>query len=362
MLAKERDGVERGAQIGRYFLSKRPNSPYWCRSWYDETKRQTRRESLGTKDASAAALALANWVTEFGATQRRTSRDYTIAEACARYYALHCKHMPPKSESTQRINLRIVVENIGELTISEFRIAEQEKFARALRGKYKNGTVKRIFDTAFAAFNFVLNNDEIDTVPKKLALPSSEPRLYVPRLKDLETFWHSTKSAHLQDLFVALLSTGARPSTILDLEISDCDFEHGLINLSPTKHVPNNKRRPTIAMANSFRDHFSTRSSGPLISKNGAALAYINKGWRQARRDLRIDEQFTPGSIRHFVATRLRAANVPPQQISGLLGHSIPNWKTTERYAKFSPAFMADAIRQIDITIDEIKNSVHLSH
>jgi hypothetical protein len=50
--------------IAGFWLSIRPGSAMWCRTWFDATTRQTRRASLGTDDVEAAGRELAGWITK----------------------------------------------------------------------------------------------------------------------------------------------------------------------------------------------------------------------------------------------------------------------------------------------------------
>jgi hypothetical protein len=52
-----------GYFVGRYWLSRRPHSRHWYRTWLDPEARQTRRASLGTDDLEQAKAGLAAWHT-----------------------------------------------------------------------------------------------------------------------------------------------------------------------------------------------------------------------------------------------------------------------------------------------------------
>ena len=52
-------------------------------------------------------------------------------------------------------------------------------------------------------------------------------------------------------------------------------------------------------------------------------------------------------TVRHTVATEMRRRGVPMWEAAGMLGHST-GYRTTERYAKYGPDHLSEAIRAID--------------
>ena len=51
--------------------------------------------------------------------------------------------------------------------------------------------------------------------------------------------------------------------------------------------------------------------------------------------------------MRHTVASEMRKRGVPVWEVAGFLGHSS-GYKTTERYAKYGPDHLSQAVRAID--------------
>lgn len=345
---------DRVFQVGNYWLSQRSNSANWCATWFEPSKRQTVRKSLGARDLESAKVALSRFALENAEGCRARNTNLTIAEAAVRYYKHRAEHLGKRSAGVARRNLHIVVEAVGELPISEFLIVKQNNFVRELSKKYKPGTIRRIFETAFAAFNFVHANGEIVSVPKKIQLPDSPPKDYIATIEQLRTFWSARKPDYMQTLYLLLLTTAARPSTLLDLSKADASLATNLIDLNPAGRQQNKKRRPVIPMCSHLRELIEDAPDGPLIHRDGERMVWLYKGWRELRRELSLPEEFTPGCIRHTVATQLRNRNVPPAQISGLLGHSMPNWRTTERYAKYDPNYLSETTEALDAFLDQV--------
>ncbi len=344
----------RPAQFGKYYLSKRRNSPFWCRTWFDPVTRQTRRESLGTENLEEATDLLESWFIKYGQQPLRAAENLTIAEIAMRYYAQHAQHLPGAGAGVQARNLEIAIERVGDLTIAEFTRDAQERFNRQLQEKYRPATIRRIFDAVFAALNRSYQCEEIDRVPPRIKLPDSPPREYIASLDELARFWDAEKPPQMQMYFILLLATGARPSTVLELTRFQCDMSRGLIDLNPPGRTQTAKRRPVVPMCDVARAWIEMADEGPLVHYHGRPIKYANKSWRTVRRTAGLPEQFTPGAMRHTVASELRRQGVPPAQIAGLLGHTMPNWRTTERYAKYDPRFMAETTAALNEFFNEI--------
>ena len=62
----------------------------------------------------------------------------------------------------------------------------------------------------------------------------------------------------------------------------------------------------------------------------------------------------TAYTIRHTVAAELRKRGVAVWEVAGFLGHSS-GYKTTERYAKFGPDHLSEAVRAIDDFFEELR-------
>ncbi len=109
----------RPGQIGDYWLSRRPNSPYWCRTWFDPNTRQTCRASLGTNDIAAAGLALAQWVSTNVGTDRAAPRDVTLGRTFGRYYERHGRYLA--GAEAQRVSLAMILRAVPEgMTVASF--------------------------------------------------------------------------------------------------------------------------------------------------------------------------------------------------------------------------------------------------
>lgn len=351
---------EKPGEFGGYWLSRRANSPMWCRTWFDPDTRQTRRESLGVSDLEKAKERLARWVIANADRPVQESAAMTIAEAAMRYWerkAKWDKYGQPrsvKSAGTIRRNLEIAVEEVGDLTVAELNKARQEELKRALAARnFRPDTIRRVFEMLFAALNFCYQAEELDRVPPRIKLAQSPPKDFVATYDQIAAFWDAPKPPQFQMFLVLLLGTGARPSTVLELTKFQCDFADGFIDLNPPARLQTDKRRAVVPMCAVVRRWAEAADPGPLVSYLGRPIEYPNQTWRRIRRAIGLPEQFTPGAMRHTIATELARRDVPDTQISQFLGHLMPN-RVTARYAKRRPRFMVETVEALDAFFEEI--------
>jgi len=145
---------ERIGEIAGYWLSRRPNSRQWCRTWFDTDTRQTKRASVGTDDLGQAHILLAQWITINVTMRRAEPREVTVGIVFARYFDKHGKHTV--GSGVQRRNLLMMLERIPEgMTVGELTLEAQQAVVRRLRDDgYAPGTVKRIIGAAKAAITY----------------------------------------------------------------------------------------------------------------------------------------------------------------------------------------------------------------
>jgi integrase len=146
---------------------------------------------------------------------------------------------------------------------------------------------------------------------------------------------------HLWLLNVLLVGTLARPSAALQLEWSQVDFEHDLINLNKPGRRQNKKRRPVVKMPKFLRDIlWPLRGEGRVVTFNGEDVKSVKTAWRKARTRAKLDKEVTLYSWRHTLSRQMRIAGVLKWEVQGQLGHG---GGTTERYTEFAPDFQKEA-------------------
>ncbi len=345
---------DRPGQVGDFWLSQRPNSPVWCRTWFDGNSRQTCRASLGTDDLAAARVALARWVTLHGHRAAQQPRDVLMGDVFARYMEKHGQHTT--GAGVQRRNLFLALERIQEgATVAEFTLDAQQALTRRMAADgYKPGTIKRVLGATKAAVQWAWKNGELERPIPFLTVQEGPPRERIMDVVELAAMWDAAELPHLQMFFLLLLGTAGRPAAVLELARKQCDLARGLIDLNPPGRAQTKKRRPVVPMPDFLRPWIEQAPPGPLVQFRGHAVQKVNKAWREARDTAGLDDLVVPYTIRHTIATELRARGVPELELAGLLGHSMPNFRTTGRYAKYAPTHLSAARAAIDALATEI--------
>ncbi len=344
----------RPGEIGGYWLSRRANSDAWCRTWYDKSRRQTRRASLHERDFERAKIALAKWVVENGSPNKDLSSDVPLADVLAFYWLRHAKKLV--SARVQRPHIDLLNERIGMLTVAEFNAEQQREFVDWMRVErdYSDGTIKRVFATVFAAINFAARESRIDVAPRKITLDDSPDREYCATIEELARFYDVPKAEHINRFFLMSLATAARPTAVLELTRFQCDLEAGLIDLNPAGRKQTKKRRPIVPMCAIARGVIEATDGEYIVSFRDKPIRRLQKTWRVAREQADLPSEFIPYALRHTTATELARRGVSIADVSGFLGHRMPEFRSTMRYVKWQPEFQQAAVDALDAMFDHI--------
>jgi integrase len=377
------DGEGRLGQIGGYWLSRRRNSTSWCRTWFDPSTRQTSRTSLGTDDLDEAKLALAAWITANATPERTQPQDAPLETYLVRYLEQHAKYLP--SAEPTRYGLVKWSEFFAGALVSEITPQRQREFVASLRSKgLSDGYIRRILSVGQAALNRAHREGEITAVPRILLslAPEAEPRERLLTRDEARALFDAATEPH-QILYLRLaFATAARPAAILELTTFQVDSDARLIRFNRAGRAQNKKRRPTLPICDALLPWLRGLPAGPVVQYRGKSLAGTKMIFRHltkrvsyrirreaavvARTHLRAGRrteawgviedgrrrsaqimEVTAYTIRHTVAAEMRKRGVPVWEVAGFLGHSS-GYRTTERYAKFGPDHLAEAVRAID--------------
>lgn len=344
---------ERPGQIGDYWLSKRPGSKAWCRTWYDATTRQTRRESLGTTDFQEGKLRLWEWFAKHGRVAQQQPQDAALALVLVRYWERHASGLP--SAEFAKIALRYWTQFWGEATVSEVTAARQREFVAWLADNGKSsGYIKRILTVGKAALNHAYREGEVTTVPFILPGEDGEPKDRVLSVGESAALWLVTTHPHERMMLAILYGTLARPEAALDLHREFVDFDRWLLNQNPPGRKQTRKYRPVVPVPAFLRQTLHDAPSGPLVTWRGEAIGSFKTAWRGIRARAGLDKDVVAKTVRHTMATELRAAGVPEAEIQGMLGHRAYKGRT-EVYAKYRPDYLGDAVGVVDAYAQRVR-------
>jgi integrase len=160
--------------------------------------------------------------------------------------------------------------------------------------------------------------------------------------------------AHVRMFLALLLGTAARLEALLELTTWQCDVQRRTINLNPPGRVKTRKRRPIIPMPEWLVAWIETAPPGHLVQYRGKPVRKIAKAFRTLRAAAGFGEDVTAYTLRHSVATELARRGVPPLEIAHLLGHRMPDLRTTGRYVHVMPGHLAAAREALDALANEI--------
>ena len=221
----------------------------------------------------------------------------------------------------------------------------REYAAKRKREGKADSTVKTELEALRACLRWHYGKD----APIITAPAPSKPRDRYLSKDEANKLLHHIATPHVR-LFVTLaLTTGARMGAILDLTWDRVDFEHNTIDFMPSGRNKTNKRRTVVAMSKKAREALLAARKGALtdfvIEYDGRQVKSVKKAIRAAARRSRV--RCSPHVFRHTAAVWMAQADVPMQKISQVLGHTSTRITETV-YARYSPAFMADAMAALD--------------
>lgn len=357
---------ERTGQIGDYWLSKRPGSEQWCRTWYDERSRQTCRASIGTSDLQEAKLALYAWYAKNGRIGQQSPQDAPLELFLARYYQQHAQDLP--SAEMARVALGYWSDFYAGLTVAELRPAKQREFHDWLRERRQKsgkplseGYIKRIIGVGASALVRAYKEGELESVPFILPGKDAPPKDRVLSLAESCGLWLAADYPH-ERMFLALaFGTLSRPEAILDLTREMVDFDRRLIATNPPGRVQTKKYRPVVPVPAFLLPWLEAAPKGPLVAWHGKGIDSFKTSFRRMRRRAVLGQEVVAKTIRHTMATELRSAGVPEAEIQGMLGHRAYSGKT-EIYAKYRPDYLGLASQAIDGYMMGLRSSCVLVH
>ncbi len=347
---------KRDFQIGDYWLSRRGESPAFFRTSYDEAARQTRRHSLGTDDFELAKRLLTDWYleNERGKVQSDTA---SLNEIFTVYRKEHGDKL--RSAQTIAILLRYWEEFWGDVDVKTVKpVAKQEEFQAWLFKKgLAHNSVNRTLEIGRAAINRAWKRGLIDGAP---FIHTLEPELDKPKGRPLSveelSVLYLNAADHIRLFIILMMGTAARNEAITTLTWPQIDFEADLVALNPEGRKQTSKRRPTVRLIPSVKEALLPldKSTPAVLMFRGEKIIKVRKGWDRAVERAELKGNVVPYSIRHTTARWLRKEGVPPWEVAGQLGHRMPGYSMSEKYAPYSPDYLEKASTALDKLVSQV--------
>ena len=277
-------------------------------------------------------------------------RPETVAlETCLiRYYHNQARHL--RSRDQARYSLKKWSDFFAGALVSEVTAPRLRQFVDWMRERgMSDGYMRRTLAVGQAALNRAHREGEIAAVPRvDLGLaPEGVPRERILSVEEAARLMASARLDHFRLYLMLAFGTAARPEAILELTTFQVDCDARLIRLNPPGRRQTKKRRPTVPMCETLLPYLRGLPPGHVIQYKGRPLGTIRSAFRQARDRAGLSKDVSPYTLRHSVATEMRKRGVPVWEVAGFLGHSS-GYKTTERYAKFGPDHLSQAVQAID--------------
>jgi len=117
--------------------------------------------------------------------------------------------------------------------------------------------------------------------------------------------------------------------------------------------VQTKKRRPILPMPTWLRPWIEI-ADGPVVAYRGKPVLKIAGAFQTMQDAAVFGQDVTVYTIRHSIATELAARGVPELEIAAIMGHRMPNMRTTGRYIHVAPDRLASARKELDDIANDI--------
>ncbi|MBS0556757.1 MAG: tyrosine-type recombinase/integrase [Proteobacteria bacterium] len=148
----------------------------------------------------------------------------------------------------------------------------------------------------------------------------------------------------------------SRPEAILDLKREMVDFDRRLFDTNPKARIQTKKHRPVVPVVDELLPWLEYAPNGYLVRWRNQPIQSFKTAWRAIRRRARLGADVYAKTIRHTMATELRAAGVPEAEVQGFLGHRAYTG-STEIYAKYRPDYLGKAAGVVNSYLLRLRSS-----
>jgi len=287
------------------------------------------------------------------------ARKYTAAELIDRYLqeVLEAKSTKKRYLKDQRVQLLWWRRQIGEyklINVTPYLIAEhRDKLRNDSVKKRTSGTVNRylavlshVFNVAIKEWGWVENNPTMHI--QKLKEPRGRVRFLSDNERDvLLNACKGEKKKPLYIIVVLAISTGARKSEILNLQMEDVDLKRQVITVQETK---NGERRQlflsglALELLNTYLKH-RTHRGFVFPSSTRKNPVNIDREWQATTKKAGITD-FRFHDLRHTAASYLAMNGASIAEIAEVLGHKTLNM--VKRYAHLSKTHTASVVASMN--------------
>lgn len=200
-------------------------------------------------------------------------------------------------------------------------------------------------------------------VAELVKLPAPTPREWLPTFEEFGRFIDAIdkRKENLFRFVIIATNTWARPQTVIDFRDDEATVNRrfGTLDLNPPGRRQTVKYRPKIRLTENLRgwlEYWNGEEPDALAPMvwDGVPITEIKRTFTRHAEDCNLPN-FTPGTIRHFMATMVRREKPPvsKEQRDVWLGHDEK--RTANSYESFDPDYLADCAQATERIIGQLQ-------
>lgn len=359
--------------VGPFWLAQREQSPFLQIRWYDERSKVTRSKSSRCRtlddaipailahhetwrakqrqepdEALAVALFLQFW-NERGKTRRNAA---TVASSLRIFMAFLDQDEAGMGVAVAGLNKDLFERFMAwRSKPHSYEIEWQGKvYAHSSEG-VSGEAIQRNLDDVRAALNYAVGKQipwapKVPAVEQEMRSPPRDVTLTIDQLGAIVAY--ASYDIEALRWVLGMVATAARPDAVLKWNVAKQWKGEPNLDTHPHGEPRTKKRNAVVPLIDDFRPWLKAWADSPH-----APVRSRKTWWRTMRAALDLPDNIVPKTIRHTIATQLRARGVPMDEISGLLGHTGEH-RITAGYAKYDPNRLPHAKQQLSAIWAEV--------
>lgn len=366
--------------VGRFWLAQREQSPFYQIRWYDEATKTTRGKSTGRRSLADAKREILRHAEEDLAQGPQEPEQALAAAQIMLYWKEYGRHRINSAAvanslrvflaflDQDAVGMDAAVASLKPDVFRRFRVWRMkphsyeiewlgETYAHKSKG-VAGESVQRNLDDVRAALNYAVSEGRLPYAPKVPSVPTemrSGPRDVRLTIKQLGAIvGYASYDIEALRWVLGMVATGCRPDAVLKWNVAEQWKHRGPIFDTHPHGAPRTKKRNAVVpVIPEFRPWLEAWADHPH-KRVGSRKTW----WRTMRAALGLPDEIVPKTIRHTIATELRARGVSLTDLAGLLGHTGEN-RITQVYAKYDPERLGAVKQELSAIWVEVCAAAH---
>lgn len=320
-----------------------------------------RSTGIGDVQAGSPPQAAIDFLTEYlnaRKTPRYRDRDPAVIPI-ADVVAIYAEDVAPKHARPEETAARLkhILRHFAGRTLSFLNMATCQAYAKA-RGH--DASARRELEDLRAAIRHHWKSGLCSALTPVVLPDKAEPReRWLTReeaARLLWAAWRRPRAKHVARFILVGLYTGTRSGAILGAAMAPTegrgwvDTNHGVFYRRAIGKKRTNKRQPSIRipprlLSHVRRWHQLNQSRESLIEWRGQPVQRIAQAFRRLAQSLGMRD-VSPHILRHTAITWQAQAGVPPHEICGFFGITMPIFENV--YGHHHPDFQSNAVNALN--------------